>query len=88
MCDGAESRNIFDSQNTNIQPEQAIFAMLAPENHLDITSPFGSDGLMEDWDLLGNLLLHTLTNDLQFNSQEYALLFANPNHNRQNDANV
>lgn len=57
------------------------FAVSSRRDHVDVTTPFGADGLIEDWDLFETLLSHTLTNELYVNSRENALLFADPNHN-------
>lgn len=57
------------------------FAVTTRRDHAEISTPFGADGLVENWDLFEALLAHTLSKELRIDTRENALLFAEPNHN-------
>lgn len=61
--------------------EAGHFAITTRRDDVDITSPFRDDGLTDNWDLFESLLEHTLQRELQIDTRETALLFAEPNHN-------
>lgn len=56
-------------------------ALTTQKDHVDISTPFSEDGVIENWDMFEALLSHTLTNELRIDSRENALLLADPNHN-------
>lgn len=57
------------------------YAISTRRDNVEIASPFGEDGLVENWDLFENLLSHTLRKEMNVETRENALLFAEPNHN-------
>jgi actin-like protein 6A len=52
-----------------------------PRDQVDIVSPFGADGLVENWTQFEALVSHTLQKELSIDCTENALLYAEPNHN-------
>lgn len=78
MSDGEES-----SKSAKYKPKirAGHSALTTRKDHVDVSTPFGEDGVVENWDLFEALLSHTLTNELRVDSRENALLFADPNHN-------
>lgn len=57
------------------------YSVKVRRDNVDVATPFGSDGLVENWDLFETLLGHTLRNEMRVETRENALLFAEPNHN-------
>lgn len=57
------------------------FATTVRKDHVELTSPFKKDGLIENWDLFENLLNHTFNRELRLETKEHAIMFAEPNHN-------
>jgi actin-related protein len=53
-----------------------------PQKNVDVVSPFGADGLVDHWPRFEALVGHTLKDQLQVDSSEHAILYAEPNHNR------
>jgi actin-like protein 6A len=53
-----------------------------PQKNVEVVSPFGADGLVDHWPRFEALLSYTLNDQLQIDSSEHAILYAEPNHNR------
>ncbi|KAI0561297.1 Actin-related protein [Gracilaria domingensis] len=79
----------YESEPADEQPNQRKYkparaghnAVNIRKDNVEIVSPFGSDGLIENWNLFETLLSHTLCNELHAPTRENALLCAEPNHN-------
>lgn len=68
-------------RKTTKLPRAGHDALMIRRDDVEVKSAFGSDGLVDDWNLFETLLSHTLCNELQAPTRENALLFAEPNHN-------
>jgi actin-like protein 6A len=84
-CDALDSA---DPRNNAAQHERDVAAFRAgfhtvtyPRDKVDIVSPFGADGLVDNWTQFEALVAHTLQSELQVDSSENGLLYAEPNHN-------
>lgn len=53
-----------------------------PLKNVDIVSPIGSDGLIENWTQFEALVSQTLRSSLHLADFEHAILYAEPNHNK------
>jgi len=49
-------------------------------DHMEVVSPFGKDGLIEDWDVVEQLWDHTLHKALLVDPKEHPMLLAEPPH--------
>lgn len=79
----------MDESDVELKPETpkykkttaGHYAVTTRRDNVDIASPFGDDGLVENWDFFEALMSHTLRKELRVETRENALLFAEPNHN-------
>lgn len=50
-------------------------------DNVEIASPFGAAGLVENWDLFEQILSHTFKRELRVETRENAMMFSDPIHN-------
>lgn len=57
------------------------YALSKRRDNVEIASPFGEAGLVDNWDLFEQLLSHTFKRSLRIETRENAMLFSDPIHN-------
>lgn len=61
--------------------DSALAFSKRPQKNVDVVSPFGDDGLVENWAQFEALVGQTLHSEMQVETSEHAILYAEPNHN-------
>lgn len=69
-----------DSESYSVADSSLAFKG-QPEKNVDVVNPFGDDGLVDNWTQFEALVGQTLKSELQVETTEHAILYAEPNHN-------